>query len=32
MKHIDPIKAWWFFTGIGILLLIILQLAGIPVD
>lgn len=32
MKHIDPVKAWWIITGIGILLLVVLQLAGIPVD
>lgn len=33
MKYIDPyFKAWWILAIIGLLILLVLQLAGVPVD
>ena len=32
IRHVDAIKVWWAFTIAAIILLVILQLAGVNVD
>lgn len=32
IKHVNAITMWWIFTIIGIIILVVAQLAGVNVD